>query len=58
MGLSESAPVRICRQGEPCIVLVRSTRVGLSRAVARQLHAVGVHSARRETLRDGAAPAR
>ena len=37
IGLSMRAPVRVCRQGEPCIVLARSTRVGLSRAVAERL---------------------
>lgn len=38
MGLSDRSQLRICRQGEPCIVQVRATRVGIARAVARRLH--------------------
>lgn len=39
MGLSDRSLLRVCRQGEPCIVESRATRVGISRAVARRLHA-------------------
>jgi Fe2+ transport system protein FeoA len=39
MGLSDHSPVRICRQGEPCIVEVRTTRVGIARSIAERLHA-------------------
>jgi hypothetical protein len=38
MGLSDRSFLRVCRQGEPCIVESRSVRVGISRAVARRLH--------------------
>jgi Fe2+ transport system protein FeoA len=34
LGLTKSSQVRLCKAGEPCIVQVRSTRIGLSRAVA------------------------
>ena len=34
LGLTKSSQVRLCKGGEPCIVQVRSTRIGLSRAVA------------------------
>jgi Fe2+ transport system protein FeoA len=34
LGLTTSSLVRLCKSGEPCIVQVRSTRIGLSRAVA------------------------
>ena len=34
LGLTKSSRVRLCKAGEPCIVQVRSTRIGLSRAVA------------------------
>ena len=40
LGLVEGALVRICRAGEPCIIQVRSTRIGLSKAVARSVHVV------------------
>ena len=32
--LTSNAMVRLCQQGEPCIVQVRSTRIGLSKQVA------------------------
>ena len=35
LGLVEGSPLRICRVGDPCIIQVRSTRIGLSKAVAR-----------------------
>jgi Fe2+ transport system protein FeoA len=34
LGFTKSSRVRLCKAGEPCIVQVRSTRIGLSRAVA------------------------
>jgi len=34
LGLTERCVLRICKVGEPCIVQVRSTRIGLSRTVA------------------------
>ena len=34
LGLTDRCVMRICKVGEPCIVQVRSTRIGLSRAVA------------------------
>ena len=32
--LTDECVLRICQAGEPCIVQVRTTRIGLSRAVA------------------------
>jgi Fe2+ transport system protein FeoA len=37
LGLTKSSMVRLCKAGEPCIVQVRSTRIGLSRAVAGKI---------------------
>ncbi|MGE3179850.1 MAG: FeoA family protein [Vicinamibacterales bacterium] len=37
LGLTDSCTLRLCKVGDPCIVQVRSTRIGLSRAVARCL---------------------
>jgi len=40
LGLIASTPVRLCKNGEPCIVQVRSTRIGLSYAVARRIFVI------------------
>ena len=37
MGLEMGCTVHVRRRGEPCIVQVRSTRVGLSRSVSDQI---------------------
>jgi len=37
LGLTDHCVLRVCKAGEPCIVQVRSTRIGLSREVARGL---------------------
>ena len=37
IGLTQSAQFRVCRRGEPCIIQVRSTRVGLAREVADRI---------------------
>lgn len=34
LGLTSACELRLCKTGEPCIVQVRTTRIGLSRAVA------------------------
>lgn len=34
LGLTDRCVLRVCKVGEPCIVQVRATRIGLSRAVA------------------------
>lgn len=34
LGLTSACELRLCKTGEPCIVQVRATRIGLSRAVA------------------------
>ena len=37
MGLTDSCRLRICRAGEPCIIQVAATRLGLSSAMARKI---------------------
>lgn len=37
MGLLEDRQFRVCRCGEPCILQVNTTRLGLSREVADQI---------------------
>ena len=34
LGLTDHCVVRVCKAGEPCIVQVRTTRIGLARSVA------------------------
>lgn len=34
LGLTSACELRLCKSGEPCIVQVRATRIGLSMAVA------------------------
>ena len=38
LGLTDGAVLRICRVGDPCIIQVRSTRIGLSRVVAQSVY--------------------
>jgi Fe2+ transport system protein FeoA len=40
LGLTKSSLVRLCKAGEPCIVQVRATRIGLSRAVASSIFVI------------------
>ena len=42
IGLTRTSEFRICKTGEPCIVQVRSTRIGLSRALAGQIYVVPI----------------
>ena len=38
LGLTDGARLRICRLGDPCIIQVRSTRIGLSKVVAKSIY--------------------
>ena len=40
LGLTDGARLRICRIGDPCIIQVRSTRIGLSKQVAQSVYVV------------------
>jgi Fe2+ transport system protein FeoA len=44
LGLTRTCELRVCQNGEPCIVQVRSTRIGLSRAVADQIYVIPVQA--------------
>ena len=37
MGLTDHCRLRVCRIGEPCIIQVAATRLGLSSSMARQI---------------------
>ena len=38
LGLTDGARLRVCRLGDPCIIQVRSTRIGLSKVVAQSVY--------------------
>ncbi|MEP7117545.1 MAG: FeoA family protein [Acidobacteriota bacterium] len=40
LGVTDACVLKICKAGDPCIVRVRSTRIGLSNSVARCLFVV------------------
>jgi Fe2+ transport system protein FeoA len=40
IGLTSAARFRVCRRGEPCIIQVRATRVGLAQAIADRIFVV------------------
>lgn len=46
LGLTRSSLVRLCKSGDPCIVQVRATRIGLSRAVAGAIFVIPEPAAR------------
>jgi Fe2+ transport system protein FeoA len=37
MGLTDQCEIRVCRAGEPCIVQVHGTRLGLAAALAKRI---------------------
>jgi uncharacterized iron-regulated membrane protein len=37
LGLTDASLLRVCKQGEPCVVQVRTTRLGLSSRIARHV---------------------
>jgi len=40
LGLTDRCLLRVCKAGEPCIVQVRQTRIGLSRELARGIFVI------------------
>lgn len=41
LGLTDRCVIRVCKQGEPCVVQVRATRVGISSRIAQQVFVTG-----------------
>lgn len=37
LGLTDNSPLRVCKGGEPCVVQVRATRIGISRRIAQHI---------------------
>lgn len=40
LGLTQASRLRLCKIGDPCIVQVRATRIGMSRLVAQSVWVV------------------
>lgn len=40
LGLSETEAFRLCKAGEPCILQVGATRIGVSRTVASNIYVI------------------
>jgi Fe2+ transport system protein FeoA len=37
LGVTDGALLRVCKQGEPCVVQVRATRIGITSRVAQAI---------------------
>ena len=37
LGLTDNSRLRVCKRGEPCVVQVRATRIGISSRIAQQI---------------------
>jgi Fe2+ transport system protein FeoA len=40
LGLTDGSLLRVCKQGEPCVVQVRATRIGICSRIARQVFVI------------------
>jgi Fe2+ transport system protein FeoA len=40
LGLTDNSRLRVCKRGEPCVVQVRATRIGISSRIARHISVV------------------
>lgn len=40
LGLTDRCELKVCKAGDPWIVQVKSTRIGLSKALAQRIHVV------------------
>jgi Fe2+ transport system protein FeoA len=40
LGLTDKSRVRVCKRGEPLIIQVRTTRIGLSRSVGERIFVI------------------
>ena len=46
MGMTDRCTVKVCRRGNPLIVQVASTRLGISSSMARHIQVVPAHAGR------------
>lgn len=40
LGLTDNSMLRVCKRGEPCVVQVRATRIGISERIAQHITVV------------------
>ena len=45
LGLTDRSLLRVCKQGDPCVVQVHATRIGLTSRVARAIRVERVEDA-------------
>jgi Fe2+ transport system protein FeoA len=38
LGLTDGSPLQVCKRGDPFIIQVRATRIGVAHAVARDIY--------------------
>jgi Fe2+ transport system protein FeoA len=38
LGLTDGSPLQVCKRGDPYIIQVRATRIGVAHAVARDIY--------------------
>ena len=53
LGLTDASRVRVCKSGEPFIIQVRATRIGLSSSVAGGIYVVLDNEPRRSSSHAG-----
>ena len=52
LGLTDNSLLRVCKQGEPCVVQVRATRIGMSGRIARHVVVVPAAGAASDRARE------
>jgi len=45
IGLTDQSVLRVCKQGHPCVIQVRATRIGMSSRIAQQVTVTPLESA-------------
>ena len=40
LGLTDDSRLRVCKRGEPCVIQVRATRIGISSRIAEHIMVV------------------
>jgi Fe2+ transport system protein FeoA len=45
LGLTDASVLRVCKQGEPCVVQVQATRIGISSRIARDVFVIAAEIA-------------
>lgn len=50
LGLTDNSVLRVCKQGEPCIIQVRTTRIGISSRIAQHVMVTRTEAAGAEPM--------